>query len=140
MGRSGKLLIHLGIVLAVGLFAGFLALITAGGIGGVAIGVAPEFTFRQVEDLICPAGTTLAYDSVQRSYHEPGESEPIVECVREDGTAQDALLRAIFIVLGVTFLAIFLIAFLGLLIPIEIIVLIISRRRAGDQVIGNPPD
>ena len=133
MGRSGKLLIHLGIILGVALFAGFLALITAGGIGGVAIGVAPEFTFGQVEGLICPPGSTLAYDSVQRSYHEPGESEPIVECVREDGTAQDALLRAIFIVLGVTFLGVFLIAFLGLLIPIEIIVLIFSRRRAAGR-------
>ncbi len=133
MGRTGKLLLHLGIFLAVALLAGFLALITAGGIGGVAIGVAPEFTFRQVEGLICPAGTTLAYDSVQRSYHEPGESEPIVECVREDGTSQDALLRAIMIVLGVAFLGIFLIAFLGLLIPIEIFVWIISRRLAANR-------
>jgi hypothetical protein len=137
MGRSEKLLIHLGIVLVVALLAGFFALITAGAIGGVAMGVAPEFTFRQVASLICPEGSRLAYDSIQRSYHAPGESEPIVECIREDGTTQDALLRAIFIVLGVTFLGIFLITFLGLLIPIEIIILIISRRRSRDQSSGS---
>ncbi len=109
----------------------------SGAIGGVAMGVAPAFTFSQVEGLICPDGTRLDYYAVQRSFHNPGESEPHVECVSEDGSTQDALLRAILIVLGVTFLAIFLIIFLGLLIPIEIIALVISRRgAAGKQVQG----
>jgi hypothetical protein len=133
MSRSGKVLVQLGIIIAVASFAGFIALITAGGVGGVAMGVAPEFTFRQVEGLVCPDGTSLEYYSVQRSFHNPGESEPHVECVSEDGTVQDALFRAILTVLGVTFLGVFLIAFFGLLIPIEVIVLFISRRRAADQ-------
>ncbi len=138
MSRSGKLFIQIGIILVIAMFAGFLAFVISAAAGGVAMGVAPVFTFRQVEGWVCPEGTYLEYDSIQRSYHEPGESEPIVECVSEDGSRQDRLLQAILAVWGFLFLGIFLIIFFGALIPIELLFLIISRRRAGDQPDSDP--
>ena len=54
---SIHLLVQLGVLVAVGTMAAFGALIAMGGIGGVAMGVAPEFTFGLVADFVCPEGT-----------------------------------------------------------------------------------
>lgn len=102
------LLVQLGVLVAVGAMAGFGALTAMGGIGGVAIGVAPEFAFGLVADFVCPEGT-LDYYAEQRSYHSPGESQPHVECVSDDGLKEDVLVQAIVAVLGATFLGSFLI-------------------------------
>jgi hypothetical protein len=138
MSRTGKFFIQIGIILLIALFAGFLAFVISAAASGIAMGVAPVFTFRQVEGWVCPEGTRLEYDSIQRSYHEPGESEPIVECVSVDGSRQDRLLQAILAVWGFTFLGVFLIIFFGVLIPVELILLVISRRQATKQPDSDP--
>ncbi len=119
MNKEGaaRLSIQLGALSAAAMAAGLTALILMGAIGGVALGVAPEFTLGLAAPLICPQGTTLDYYAVQRSYHRPGESEPHVECVSADGTRQDALLKAIAVVLGLTFLIAFVPIFLAMAIP-----------------------
>jgi hypothetical protein len=130
---SIQILIQLGVILFVGLIAGFFAIISAGAFGGVAMGVAPEFTFGLVEGIVCQEGTSLEYSSIQRSFHLPGESEPHVDCVSEDGARKDVLLPAILAVLGLTFVAMFLAAFIFVLIPTEIVVLLVSRRVLSRQ-------
>ena len=99
-----RLGIHL-LVQAVILFfavsvAGFAALVIMGAAGGVAVGVAPEQTFGMFEQYICPAPEKLAYESIRRSYHRPGESEPHVYCVSTDGKERDVTGEAILITLG----------------------------------------
>jgi len=120
-------IVQLGVLIAVGAMAGFTAIIIMGGIGGTAIGVAPEFTFGTVGDIVCPEGT-LEYYSKQRSYHEPGESEPHVECVSVTGVHKDILLPAIFGVLGVIFVAAFSVVFLPIFIPLAIVAFIVTRK------------
>ena len=117
MGKRliGHLVIQLLIVITVAAMAAFTALVSMGGIGGVAMGVEPEFTFGLVADFVCPEGT-LDYYSIQRSYHEPGESEPHLECVAENGESEDVLLQAIGAGLGLSFVAGFLIVTGGLLL------------------------
>lgn len=103
------------------------AITIMGGIGGTAIGVAPEFTFRLVNGIVCPEGT-LEYYSVQRSYHEPGESEPHVECIRPDGHRENVLIPAIFSVLGFTFLTAFSGFLLITFIPLSAVAFILTRK------------
>jgi hypothetical protein len=125
---SIHLLVQLGVLLFVGTIAGFTALILFGAIGGVAMGVAPESTFGLVAEVVCPEGTSLKYFDIKRSYHEPGESEPHVECVGENGVSEDALLEAILVVLGLTFAGLFLVVFMPLFIPLAIIGLVLTRK------------
>ncbi len=129
MGK--RFIIHLGvqllIVIVVAVFTGFGALILAGGIGGVAMAVAPGFTFGLVADAVCPEGT-LEYYSVQRGYHEPGESEPHVECVSEDGQRENVLLPAIAAVMGLTFAAVFVVIFLLVWIPLALVGWLVTRE------------
>jgi hypothetical protein len=125
---SIHLLVQLGVLLFVGIIAGFTALISFGAIGGVAMGVAPESTFGLVAGVVCPEGTSLKYFDVKRSYHRPGESEPHVECVGENGGIEDALLEAILVVLGLTFAGVFLVVFVPLFIPLGITGLVLTRK------------
>jgi hypothetical protein len=121
------LLVQIGVLIVVGVLSGFIALISIGVIGGTAMGVIPEFTFGLVEDYVCP-GARLEYSSVQRSYHQPGESEPIVECVDEQGGREEALLPAITAVLVGTFLIVFLAIFLPGVILGSVIVFVMTRK------------
>ncbi len=121
------LLVQLLVVVFVGAITGFNALILMGGVGGVAMGVAPEFSFGLVADVVCPEGT-LEYYSIQRSYHEPGESEPHVECVSEEGESEDVLLLAVLAVLGLTFAAAFVITFPLMWLPLAVVAWIVTRR------------
>ena len=132
MGKRfvGHLLVQLVVVAVVGVMAGLCALVMMGAIGGTAMGVAPEFSFGLVADLVCPEGT-LEYYSVQRSYHEPGESEPHVECVSEEGEREDVLLPAISAVLGLTFAAVFVIAFLPMWAVLAAATWFVTRRVMG---------
>jgi len=126
--HSIHLLVQVGVLLIIGAFAGFTALTLFGAIGGVAMGVAPEPTFGLVEDIVCPEGFNINYYEVKRSYHEPGESEPHVECIKEDGQSEDVLLKAILIVLGLTFIGVFLIVFIPIFFPVAIIGYFITRK------------
>lgn len=125
---SIHLLVQLGIALLVGSIAGFTALTLFGAIGGVAMGAAPEATFGLVEDVICAEGSSLHYYEVKRSYHEPGESEPHLECVGEDGESEEVLLRAILVVLGLSFAGVFLAVFVPLFIPLAVLGLVLTRK------------
>jgi hypothetical protein len=125
---SIHLLVQIGVLLLIGAFAGFTALTLFGAIGGVAMGVAPEPTFGLVENIVCPDGSNIKYYDAKRSYHEPGESEPHVECIWEDGQSEDVLLKAILIVLGFTFIGVFLVVFIPVFIPVAIIGYFITRK------------
>ena len=105
-----------------------------GALGGVAMGVAPERTFRLTEGLLCADDARLEYFSIRRSYHRPGEGEPHVECVAVDGTRQDVLLKAILVVLLMAFTAVFVSAFLALLIPFSL-----AAYFAGRDIKGRSP-
>ena len=135
---SIHLLVQLGIAVLVGSMAGFTALTLFGAIGGVAMGVAPESTFGLVEDVVCPEGTDLNYYEVKRSYHDPGESEPHVECVGEDGKSEDVLFQAVLVVLGVSFAGVFLVVFVPLFIPLAIIGLVLTRKAMNSRKIQVP--
>ena len=126
--HSIHLLVQIGALLLIGAFAGFTALTLFGAIGGVAMGVAPEPTFGFVEDIVCQDGSKIKYYEVKRSYHEPGESEPHVECISEDGQSENVLLKAILVVLGITFAGVFLVVFIPVFIPVAIIGFIIARK------------
>lgn len=99
------------VVIAI-IIASIFALILAGAIGGVSIGVAPESTFGLVERFICPEGSHLEYLSIKRSYHEPGESEPFLKCVSENGTETDVLGKGIFAVILLFYIFAFFLAFI----------------------------
>lgn len=102
-------------------FAGFFALISFGAVGGVSMGVSPEPTFKMVEGVVCPEGSTLEYSESRYSYHEPGEAEPHVECVSANGDRSDVTLPAIGAVLGGAFL----LCFLPICIPGGLLVLVL---------------
>jgi hypothetical protein len=101
--------------------AGFFALISFGVIGGVSMGLSPESTFKLVEGVVCPEGSTVEYYEKKHSYHEPGEAEPHVECVSADGEHSDVTLPAIGSVLGGSFL----LCFLPICLPGGLLVLIL---------------
>ena len=122
---------QLGAILLAGGLAGFASLILGGALGGVAMGVAPEPTFRLTEGLLCADDARLEYFSIRRSYHRPGESEPHVECVAADGTRQDVLLKAILVVLLIAFAAAFTSVFVILLIPFSLAAYCAGRGMRG---------
>lgn len=105
--RNTLLVQLLGLLVVCGC-AGFFALTTFGAIGGVSMGVSPEPTFKLVEGVVCPEGSTVEYYEKKYSYHEPGEAEPHVECVFANGEHSDVTLPAIGTVLGGSFLLCFL--------------------------------
>jgi len=107
--------------------AGIVGLIGSGAIGGIAMGVAPEFAFGLVEGYVCPEGSSLSYTSVRRSYHRPGESEPVIECVAPDGTRQDVVGRSILAVLALSLLAVFVPSLLIIGVPLAIVAYLLGR-------------
>ena len=126
-----RILLHLivqfvGIVTA-GLLAFLPAIVMMGVIGGAAIGLAPEITFGLVDDIVCPEGT-LEYYPIQRSYHGPGEFEPHLECVSDDGDHDDVLFPAFLWILGVIFIVLFVIIFLVLYIPLGLVAFLGTRK------------
>lgn len=129
---AGHLLTQLVMVSLAGSLAIFPALILAGAVGGVALGVAPETGFAAVSGLLCGEGEELVYSSVVRSYHEPGEREPRLVCVSSDGTAErDVLLSGILAVLGLIFLLICGVLFGLMNVPLAVLGGVIVQRFAG---------
>lgn len=119
--------------------AGFFSLTTFGALGGVSMGVSPEPTFKLVEGVVCPEGSTVEYYEKHYSYHEPGEAEPHVECISTNGDRSDVTLPAIGVVLGGSFL----LCFLPICIPGGLLALILppifikGKRRKEISAIQN---
>ncbi|MEK6221337.1 MAG: hypothetical protein N2D54_03730, partial [Chloroflexota bacterium] len=85
------------------------ALIFMGAAGGTSFGVAPEFNLGLVEGFICPNGTSAKYESIKRSFHLPGESQPQVTCINDLGEeVEEVTLKSLGAVLGIYFLVCFL--------------------------------
>lgn len=114
----------------------FIALISFGAIGGLAIASAPEQTFQFVAPVTCPNGT-VEYSEFTASYHRPGERGIVVECVQSDGARTDITGTSIFYALVAFYLA----CFLPLCIPGGLVALIFPtfflRFRRNKQ---NPTD
>jgi hypothetical protein len=110
--------------------AGFVGLTSFGALGGVAMGVAPEFTFGIVERAICPEGAQMEFNSIHRSYHQPGEREPHLECVAADGARLDVLLPGILSVLVLSFLVTSGPILLGVGLPLTAIAYLAARAMA----------
>ena len=99
-----------------------------GFIGGVAIGVNPQDTYQIVSTIVCPEDSELTYYDIKRSYHSPGESEPHVECVYDDGRREDVTLPATLIFLGLVFGISVVLIFLTLFIPLSVLAVKVKRR------------
>jgi hypothetical protein len=90
----------------------FVALVSFGGIAGVAMASNTEQIFGLVAPLSCPDGT-MKYEQYTASYHRPGESGFYVECVAADGTTTDITGQSI----GYSLLGFYLACFLPICIP-----------------------
>jgi hypothetical protein len=97
----------------------FIALVSFGGIAGVTMATAPEQTFQYVAPYACPNGE-LDYQEFTASYHRPGESGVIIECVEPNGTRTDITGKSIFYAIIGFYLA----CFLPLCIPGSLVALI----------------
>jgi hypothetical protein len=90
----------------------FIALVSFGGIAGVAMASNTAQIFELVAPLSCPNGT-MQYEEYTASYHRPGESGFYVECVASDGTSTDITMQSI----GYSLLGFYLACFLPLCLP-----------------------
>jgi hypothetical protein len=90
----------------------FIALVSFGGIAGVAMATKTEQVFQFVAPLSCPNGT-VNYEEYRASYNQPGESNFYVECVAADGTTTDVTMQSI----GYALLGFYLACFLPLCVP-----------------------
>jgi hypothetical protein len=98
----------------------FIALVSFGGIAGVAIASSTEQIFQLTAPLACPNGT-LKYEEYTASYNRPGESNFYVECVASDGTSTDITLQ----VIGYALLGFYLACFLPLCIPGGLVAIVV---------------
>ncbi|MBI3162362.1 MAG: hypothetical protein HYZ23_07615 [Chloroflexi bacterium] len=98
----------------------FIALVSFGGIAGVAIAADTEKIFKMTAPLACPNGV-LEYEEYTASYHRPGESGFFVECVASDGTRTDITGQTLLYSL----LGFYLACFLPLCIPGGLVALIV---------------
>ena len=98
----------------------FIALVSFGGIAGVAMASKPESIFQYVAPLTCPNGT-VKYEEYTASYNQPGEKNINIDCVAADGTSTDITTASI----GYSLLGFYLACFLPLCIPGGILALII---------------
>ena len=98
----------------------FIALVSFGGIAGVAIAANTKQIFQLTAPLACPNGT-MEYEEYTTSYNRPGETNFNVECVTSDGTRTDITLQ----VIGYALLGFYLACFLPLCIPGGLVAIII---------------
>jgi hypothetical protein len=102
-----------------------VALAVAGGVGGVTLGVAPNFSIGLVAPLVCPLGTQAQYTAVHNSYDRPGQSTPLVECVSSTGTRND--------VTGLAILAFFVVAIAVVFVPVFLLNVVLALRQPQRQ-------
>jgi hypothetical protein len=117
-------------VLFVGLFTALTLASTTGAMATAFTAVFFEPSVRQLGSYICPEGTEVNYYSVRYSYHEPGESEPHVECVRPDGSVQDVTMRALATTVGGSFVGGFLICCIPISLGALLLALVLGRQAA----------
>jgi len=98
----------------------FIALVSFGGIAGVAIAANTKQIFQLTAPLSCPNGK-VEYQEYTASYNRPGESQFYVECVASDGTRTDITLQSI----GYALLGFYLACFLPLCIPGGLLAIIV---------------
>ncbi len=98
----------------------FIALVSFGGIAGVAIAVNTEQMFQLTAPLSCPNGT-MEYEEYTASYNRPGESQFNVYCVSSDGARTDITLQSI----GYALLGFYLACFLPMCIPGGLVAIIV---------------
>jgi hypothetical protein len=109
----------IGIVI-VCMVSSFIALISFGGIAGVAMASNTEQIFKLTAPLSCPNGT-MNLNEYTASYNRPGETNFNVECVAPDGTTTDITLQAI----GYALLGFYLACFLPLCVPGGLVAIIV---------------
>jgi hypothetical protein len=90
----------------------FIALVSFGGIAGVAMAANTEQIFQMTAPLSCPNGT-LNLEEYTASYNRPGETNFNLTCVAADGTSTDVTLPAI----GYALLGFYLACFLPMCLP-----------------------
>ena len=98
----------------------FIALVSFGGIAGVAMASSSEQIFQLAAPLSCPNGT-VNFEEYTASYNRPGESNFYVECIAVDGTTTDITLQSI----GYALLGFYLACFLPLCVPGGLIAIIV---------------
>ncbi len=113
----------------------FIALVSFGGIAGVAIASKTEQVFKLTAPLSCPNGT-VNVEEYRASYNRPGESNIYVECVSTDGTTADITLQ----VIGYALLGFYLACFLPLCVPGGLVAIIVPLffLRSGKKREGQP--
>ncbi len=126
-------------VLIIGFFTAFITAITVASMALAFAAVLIEPMVYQLESVICPEGTTVSYYSVRYIYHEPGESEPHVECVSPDGSVQDVTGAALFKTLGITFAGSFLVCCIPISLGTLLLALFLGRQAAKSPKKSQPP-
>jgi hypothetical protein len=112
----------------------FIALVSFGGIAGVAMASNTEKVFQLTAPLSCPNGI-MEYEEFTASYNRPGESQFNVYCVSSsDETRTDVTFQSI----GYALLGFYLACLLPLCIPGGLVAIMIPLffLRGGKQ---NPP-
>ena len=107
-------------IIIVCMISSFIALVSFGGIAGVAMASRPEQIFQLVAPLSCPNGT-VNFEEYTASYNRPGESNFYVDCVTSDGTRTDITVQSI----GYSLLGFYLACFLPLCIPGGLVAIIV---------------
>jgi hypothetical protein len=109
----------IGIVI-VCMMSSFIALVSFGGIAGVAMASKTEQIFQMTAPLSCPNGT-LKLEEYTASYNRPGETNFNVTCVAADGTTTDVTLQSI----GYALLGFYLACFLPMCVPGGLVAIIV---------------
>jgi hypothetical protein len=107
-------------IVIVCMISSFIALVSFGGIAGVAMASNTKQIFQMVAPLSCPNGT-MNLEEYTASYHRPGESGFYVECIGQDGTKTDITIQSI----GYSLLGFYLACFLPLCIPGGLVAIIV---------------
>ena len=130
----------------IGFTIGVTALTFGGAVGGTAIGVAPEYHFRLLGGLglLCPKGDTV-------TFHEGGQVTTTdadgntttgtaieVSCDSPDGTSRmlspDESIGGFLSIVGLVLAGYFLVCFVPLFLPLEIIAIILIHRVVGSAM------
>jgi hypothetical protein len=120
-------------IIIVFMISTFIALVSFGGIAGVAIAANPQQMFQYTAPLSCPNGT-VEYESYTASYNRPGETNFNVNGVASDGTSKDISLQSI----GYALLGFYLACFLPLCIPGGFVAIIVPLFFLRGGKTGSP--
>jgi hypothetical protein len=140
-----RFLIELGAQLAglivIGLTVGVAALIFGASVGGTAIGVAPEYHFRMLGGLglLCNPGETVTFHEGGQVTTSDGESGTAIQVSCDSPNGESRMLSpeegigGFLGIVGLVLAGYFLICFVPLFIPLEIIAIIFIHRIVGSM-------